>query len=294
MRRLTIRQMTQITGLGIHSGDPVTLKCLPAPVGTGLEFRTPRRNDGTIQVSPFNVVETVNAVTLANRNWRIQTVEHLLAALAGLGVTDLIMEIDAQEIPIMDGSALPFMQALEDAGLQELDAFIEPISITNPVWVVDGDKYLVALPADTYRATYSIDFDHPLLRGQSISIDLSPENLREQILHARTFGFLRDVEAMKARGLIRGASLDNAVVLTEDGFMNESLRYPDECVRHKVLDLVGDLYLLGRPLNAHIIASRAGHALDVALARKIQTQAAMDELASLRKDRMRLVATTAP
>jgi len=281
--RRTVRNPVLLKGAGLHSGETVRLEMAPAPAGTGLIFRNTDASLGDIPVSPFHVSETVNAVTLSNRKWRVQTVEHLLAALATLGLTDLILTLDAEEVPILDGSSLVFYEALAGE-TQDLAESVAPVRLTNAVWVVEGDKYLVALPHDGLRVTYSIDYNHPLLRGKSMTIDLDPETLAREILPKRTFGFLRDVEALSAKGLIKGAGLENAVVLTEDGAVNE-MRHPEECIRHKILDLIGDLYLLGRPLHAHIIASKAGHALDVSLARKILTTAAMDELGRRRGQR---------
>lgn len=282
-RRRTVAGPVHLEGAGLHSGEIVHLTIEPAPAGTGLVFRNTDADLGDIPVTPFQVTETLNAVTLSNKKWRVQTVEHLLAALATLGLTDLILTLDAEEVPILDGSSQVFYDALVGE-TQDLDESIEPIRLANAAWVVDGDKYLVALPHDGLRVTYSIDYNHPMLRGKSMTIDLDPDVLAREILPNRTFGFLRDVEALRAKGLIKGAGLENAVVLTEEGSLNE-MRHPEECIRHKILDLIGDLYLLGRPLQAHIIASKAGHALDVALARKILTSSAMDELGRRRGQR---------
>ena len=278
----TIASDATIRGLGLHSGDPVNLRIFAAEPGTGMVFRAGHGQTGDIPVSPFHVVDTVHAVTLGNWDRKIATVEHLMCALAVAGVTDAIFELDGPEIPILDGSALPFYEAIMAAGIVESAVPVEPIVINSPIWVVQKDKYIIALPHPGFRVTYAIAFAHPELRGQSFSQDLDSEICRTDLLAARTFGFYKEVEQMRARGLARGASLENAVVLTEDGYLNESLRYQDECIRHKVLDLIGDLYLLGRPLQAHIIASRAGHSLDVALDRNILEALSLDELAARR------------
>jgi UDP-3-O-[3-hydroxymyristoyl] N-acetylglucosamine deacetylase len=280
--RRTLKSATTVTGVGVHSGETVDLKLIPAPAGTGLVLRSSSKEDGEIEVSPYRVVNTLNAVTLSNGKWQVQTVEHLLAALATAEVTDLYIQLDSFELPIMDGSGAEFYAAILAAGVVELDATIEPIRLTNAVWVVEGDKYLVALPHDGLRVSYHIDYQHPLLSGKSLTLDLDTRILADEILPARTFGFLRDVDHLKSKGLIKGASLDNAVVLTEDHYLNQELRFPEECIRHKVLDLIGDMYLLGRPIQAHFIASKAGHGLDVALARRIMTQVSVDELARKR------------
>lgn len=277
--RMTVSRPVTICGTGLHSGNTVCLSIIPATSG-GLVFQSKQDLSVQLPVSPFFVKDTVHAVTLASKDWKVQTVEHLLAALAAAGITDAVLQLDSTEVPILDGSALPFYEEIMSAGLIDLGTPVEPIRLTSPVWVVEGDKYLIALPDDQMRVTYSIDFNHPLLRGQSLSIDLNSDTFVKDIISARTFGFLRDVEEMKARGLIKGGSPENAVVLTETGYLNDSLRFENECIRHKILDLVGDLYLMGRPLQAHIIASRAGHALDVTLAKKIMKRVTLDELAA--------------
>ncbi len=283
--RRTVQDELTVAGIGLHSGETVSMRLIPAPAGTGLIFRNKDASLGEIEVNPFKVVNTLNAVTVSNGKWHVQTIEHLLAGLATAGITDLYIELDSSEIPIMDGSSQKFYEAVLEAGVREFEDVLEPIRLTNAVWVVEGDKYLVALPHDSFRVSYNIDYNHPLLRGKSITIDLDESVLADEILPARTFGFLRDVEMLKSKGLIKGGSIDNAIVLTEDGVLNEDLRYPEECIRHKVLDLVGDLYLLGRPIHAHVIASKAGHGLDVALARRILTQVSVDELARKRAER---------
>ena len=277
--RHTVAKPVRISGTGLHSGNIVKLEIKPA-VNGGLVFQNSKDRSIQIPVSPFYVTETLQAVRLSSKNWKVQTVEHLLAALAALGITDALLELDSNEIPILDGSAQPFIEAIETSGIVDLGINVEPITLTSAVWVVDGDKYLVALPDNKFSVTYGVDFKHPLLRGQSIHMELDSPSFMKEIGSARTFGFLKDVEEMKARGLVMGGSLENAVVLTEDGYLNDSLRFENECIRHKVLDLVGDLYLMGRPIQAHVIASRAGHALDVSLAKKIMTQVALDELAA--------------
>ncbi|MCE9596473.1 MAG: UDP-3-O-acyl-N-acetylglucosamine deacetylase [Spirochaetia bacterium] len=284
-RRATVRGIVHIQGIGLHSGDEVNLWIKPAPAGTGLVFQN-KNHKSTIAVSPFNAIDTRQAVTLSNHRWRIQTVEHLLAALAATGVSDAMMELDSQEVPILDGSAKIFFEEINRVGVRDLGADIAPIRLTSPVWVVDGDRYLVALPSETFKVTCTIDFPHPELRGQTITMDLDSQTFSQEILSARTFGFLKDVEALRAKGLIKGASAENAIVLTEDGYLNrEDLRFADECIRHKVLDLVGDLYLMGRPLLAHVIACRGGHGLDVAIAKLILQRAAHDELSVRRSSR---------
>ncbi len=288
--RKTIKKSLTLKGIGLHSGKMVTLKLHPAEAGTGLVFFLYRgASKVRIPISLDHVVDTSNATTIGDGGSnRVQTIEHLLAAIYTLGITDCILEIDSVEVPIMDGSAGPFWEGIRSVGVQELSETIEPIRISHPMWVVDGDKYLVMLPADELKVTYNIDFNHPLLKGQSYTTKLDESILSEDILPARTFGFLKDVEALQSRGLALGGSLDNAVVLTDDGYLNESLRFENECVRHKILDLVGDLAVMGRPFFGHLIASKAGHALDISLAKCIMSKVTGDELTHFKSKRVPL------
>ncbi|MCC5814643.1 MAG: UDP-3-O-acyl-N-acetylglucosamine deacetylase [Leptospira sp.] len=278
--RKTVKNTVKMKGIGLHSGKSVHLNIHPAEAGTGIQFYHTSPNHITkIPVSVDYVIDTGNAVTLGKDGIKIQTIEHLMAAIHAMGITDARLEINAMEIPIMDGSSLPFLQSIQDTGLETFKHTIDPIEITHPIWVVEGDKYLVLLPADEWKVTYSIDFNHPLLKGQTIHIQLNQETLLNEILPARTFGFLKDVEYLQSRGLALGGSLDNAVVLTEDSYLNDELRFENECVRHKVLDLVGDLAVMGRPFKGHLIASKAGHGLDISLAKCILEQEKNNELA---------------
>ena len=285
--RKTLKSQITISGIGLHSGKKVSLKLIPAEAHTGLIFICNVRNKKSIILVSLNyVVDTSNAVTLGDGFRIVQTVEHLMAALFTRGITDLIMEIDSSEIPIMDGSSRPFLEAIDSIGVTEFTDVVDPIRITTPVWVVDGDKYIVILPSETLKVTYNIHFNHPLLRGQSITMDLDEKILSSEILPARTFGFLRDVEALQARGLALGGSLDNAIVLSEDGYLNESLRFENECIRHKVLDLIGDLSIVGRPIIGHILASKAGHALDVSMGKLIMSRITGDEVSKFKSKRI--------
>ncbi|MCS7206224.1 MAG: UDP-3-O-acyl-N-acetylglucosamine deacetylase [Leptospiraceae bacterium] len=266
--RSTIKNEIHLQGITLHRGTQAKVRILPAPSHQGIIFRNAKTKE-EIPANVENVKHTQNAVVLSNGNWQVSTVEHLLAALATLGITDLIVELEGEEIPILDGSSIEFFEIMSSVGVMEYkDSPITPIKLTNPVWVVSNDKYIIAVPSDEFKVTYTIHYEHPDLRGKSLSISLNSEVMKKEILPARTFGFLKDVELLKKKGLIRGASLENAVVLTEDGYLNQ-LRFSNECIRHKILDLVGDLYLLNRPLIAHIIAFKTGHTLDIALAKNI-------------------------
>jgi UDP-3-O-[3-hydroxymyristoyl] N-acetylglucosamine deacetylase len=287
INRKTLQSEVLVKGIGLHSGKQVSLRLIPAEVNTGLIFiHNVKNKKSIIPVSLNYVVDTSNAVTLGDGMRIVQTVEHILAALHTRGITDLIMEIDSNEIPIMDGSSREFIKLIDSVGLKTYKEEVEPIRIQNPIWVVDGDKYLVVLPSDTLKVTYHIDFKHPLLKGQSITMDLNEEVMVNEILPARTFGFLRDVEALQSRGLALGGSLENAIVLTDDGYLNTDLRYENECVRHKVLDLIGDLSIIGRPILGHIIASKAGHALDVSMGKLIMSKITGDEITKFKSKRI--------
>lgn len=282
--RKTVKDTIKMRGIGLHSGKSVQLNIHPAEPGLGLQFYYFEKNRFIkIPVHIDYVIDTGNAVTLGKDGIRIQTIEHLMAALHTLGITDARIEITGNEVPIMDGSSLPFLEAIESVGTYEFNVLNPPIEITHPIWVVDGDKYLVLLPSDKWKVTYSIDFNHPLLKGQTLYMELDEKVLKEEILPARTFGFLKDVEYLQSKGLALGGSLENAVVLTETSYLNDSLRYENECVRHKVLDLIGDLAILGRPFKGHLIASKAGHFLDISLARCILEQEKNNELKKLSK-----------
>ena len=284
INRGTVQREILISGVGLHSGEQATLRILPAERPEGLIFRATGSRLGDIPITPFHVTNTQQAVTLGNQNWQVQTVEHLMAALAGAGITDAYLEIDGPEVPICDGSAQPMYEAIVSAGVADLGIPVEPIRLNSALWVTDGDRYLIALPHDNLKVTCSIHYPHPLLHNQTISAEFETDTFIKDFLSARTFGFMQEVEALKARSLIKGASLDNAVVFTETGCVN-TMRFPNECVRHKVLDLLGDLYLLNRPIQAHLIASKAGHGMDVELAKKIFKATTMDEMSARKKRR---------
>ncbi len=282
LNKATLKDTVKLKGIGLHTGNESKIKIYPANVNTGIVFRSIKKEKGEIQVTPWNVKNTRNAVSISNGIWEIHTIEHLLFAFAIAGITDAYVELSSNEIPILDGSSKEFYEAIQSAQIFEFSNYQNvPIKLVNPVWVVSEDKYIIAVPSDEFKITYTIDYEHPDLKGRSLHIKLNSKVAEKEILSARTFGFLKDVEYLRSQGLIKGASLDNALVLTENGYLNER-RYIDECIRHKVLDLVGDLYLLGKPLIAHIIAYRSGHSLDIALAKNILKNLENDELAKLR------------
>ena len=266
--RRTLRREVACTGIGLHSGRPVRLRLRPAPAEHGIRFV---RTDVGVEI-PANLAHIGaqdHATTLQKDGVSIGTVEHLLAALAGLGVDDVLVEVDGPEVPVLDGSAAPFVILLHEAGLRPLATPRLHLKVLRPVEVVHGTKTARIVPADHFEVRYTIGFDHPLLRHQSFAVRLTPRSFTDQVAPARTFGFLREVEMLRKNGLALGGSLENAVVIGETGVLNNKLRFDDEFARHKVLDAVGDLALLGHPLLGRLEATKAGHALHAAVARKL-------------------------
>ncbi len=265
----TLKRESGCVGIGLHSGRKVKLTLRPAPADTGIVFKRLDRGDCEIPATLDHIARLNHATCLSKNGARIETVEHLLAALAALGVDNAIVELDAPEVPIMDGSAAPFIYLIHEAGIRSLARQRSYMKLTRPVAVESDGRQVAAYPSDSLRVSYTISFDHPLLRHQQRSFEIEEASFVEEIAPARTFGFLKDVEQMRQAGLALGGSLDNAVVLSEAGVLNNRLRFSDEFVRHKILDILGDLSLLGRPLLAHIVAVRAGHNLHSQLVRRI-------------------------
>jgi UDP-3-O-[3-hydroxymyristoyl] N-acetylglucosamine deacetylase len=266
--RRTLRREVACTGIGLHSGKPVRLRLLPAPAEHGIRFA---RTDVGVEIPATlaHIGGQDHATTLRLDGVSIGTVEHLLAALSGLGVDDVRVEVDGPEVPVLDGSAAPFVILLHEAGLRPLAVPRLHLKVLAPVEVVRGTKEARLAPAEHFEVAYSIGFDHPLLRHQALSLRLTPRTFTESIAPARTFGFLREVEMLRKSGLALGGSLENAVVIGETGVLNNKLRFEDEFVRHKILDAVGDLALLGHPLVGRLEATRGGHALHAAVAQKL-------------------------
>ncbi len=265
--RRTLRREVACTGIGLHSGRPVRLRLLPAPAEHGIRFV---RTDVNVEIPATlgHIGSQDYATTLHRDGVSIGTVEHLLGALAGLGIDDVRVEVDGPEVPVLDGSAAPFVILLHEAGLRPLAVQRQVLRVLQPVEVVHGAKSARLVPSDHFEISYTIGFDHPLLRHQTFTVRVTPRSFSEQLAPARTFGFLRDVEMMRKAGLALGGSLENAVVIGETGVLNK-LRFEDEFVRHKMLDAVGDLALLGYPLVGRLEANRAGHALHAAVANKL-------------------------
>ncbi len=263
----TLRRANGCSGIGLHSGTKVQLVLKPAPADTGIRFR---RTDVGVEIPATlaNLATIQYATGLARDAGSVGTVEHLLAALSSLGVDNTVVELNHPEVPIMDGSAAPFVYLIQEAGVRQLSAPKRYLKVLRPILLSRGEKHIALYPSDHLKVTYSISFDHPLLRHQSRTILLDEDSFIEQIAPARTFGFLKEVETLRQRGLALGGSLENAIVLGETGVLN-GLRFQDEFVRHKILDVIGDLSLVGYALIGHLVVHRGGHALHTEFASKI-------------------------
>jgi UDP-3-O-[3-hydroxymyristoyl] N-acetylglucosamine deacetylase len=262
MYEQTVAEPIEFKGIGLHTGEPVTLRILPAPAGKGIIFRRVDLDDFELRADVASVARVAYATTLMNRGVWISTVEHLLSALYGIGVDNAYIELDNFEVPILDGSALPYTQAIARTGVVQQKRRRKYIRIVREFILREGAKTLGIYPSDTFSIKYDIDFPHPLIGRQSVDVEFRGTNYADAIAPARTFGFYDEVEKLQASGLVRGGSLENAIVLTEKGMLNDtSLRFPDEFVRHKTLDLLGDFALIGQPVLGRLVANRAGHAL---------------------------------
>jgi UDP-3-O-[3-hydroxymyristoyl] N-acetylglucosamine deacetylase len=271
----TIHNQVTCTSVGLHTGRKISMTVKPAGVNEGITFI---RKDVTgenkrIKASIENVSDTTLATTIGNNGTAISTIEHLLSALRGMGIDNAEIEIDGPEVPVMDGSALPFVNMLKNAGILEQDRGKQFLVIKKAVSVSDGEGWAQLLPASKFRITYEIHFDHPLIGRQTYDLDLSEVAYENEICFARTFGFLKDVEYLQARGLALGGSLKNAVVLDDKQIINkEGLRHPSEFVKHKILDAIGDLYLIGMPIMGHFKAFKSGHKLHFMLLKELLAQ----------------------
>lgn len=274
IKQRTLRNVIRATGVGMHNGEKVVMTLRPAPANTGIIFR---RIDVDpvfeIQARPEHVGDTALSTTLVGRDGtRVATVEHLMSALAGLGIDNLYVDLTASEIPIMDGSAGPFVFLIQSAGIAEQAAPKKFIRICKPLELRDADKWVRFEPYDGFRVGFEIEFDHPVFRSHNSKVDLdfSTTSYLKEVARARTFGFMRDIEFLRQRNLVLGGSLDNAVVVDDYRVLNsDGLRYEDEFVKHKVLDAIGDVYLLGASLIGRFIGHKSGHELNNALLRKL-------------------------
>ena len=266
IRQRTLRNSIKATGVGLHTGEKVLLTLSPAPVDTGIVFRRTDLNPvAEIPARADLVGETTLSTCLIHNDARVSTIEHLLSAMAGLGVDNAYVDVTAPEIPIMDGSAAPFVFLLQSAGLVEQHAPKKFIRVKREVTVTDGDKNATFLPLEGFKISFGIDFDHPVFkhRAATTEIDFSTTSFVREISRARTFGFVEEIEYLRSKGLARGGSMDNAIVIDDYKVLNnDGLRYEDEFVKHKVLDAIGDLYLLGYSLIGEYQAFKSGHALN--------------------------------
>lgn len=289
LRQRTLKNAIRATGVGLHTGDKVYMTLNPAPADSGIIFR---RTDLSpvveIKADPTHVGDTTMSTTLeADDGTTVSTVEHLLSAMAGLGIDNAIIELSAGEVPIMDGSAGPFVFLIQSGGIQELDAPKRFFKVTRPVMVQDGDKWARFDPYDGFKVSFGIEFEHPLFEAgtQNSTVDFSTTSFVKEVSRARTFGFMRDIEYLRSNNLALGGSLDNAVVLDDYKVLNtDGLRYDDEFVRHKILDAIGDLYLLGHSLIGAFTGYKSGHALNNKLIRALVAEADAWEMVSFEDD----------
>lgn len=267
----TIRKRVSVEGIGIHSGDLCTLTFRPAPADTGVYFiRTDLPGNPSLKVSSTNVMATSHQTTIGGPTFSVATIEHCVSALSALRIDNLYIELNGPEIPICDGSANHFLKALESVGMVEQDQPRKYCYITEPIYFSDGEKHAYVVPYHGLRLSVTIDFPHPAIGKQKIDIDINEESFGREVAQARTFGFLKDVDALKARGLAKGGSLENCIVLDQQNVVNtEGLRWADEFVRHKALDALGDLVTLEMPLMGHVVLYKAGHDVMNKLVRKI-------------------------
>jgi UDP-3-O-[3-hydroxymyristoyl] N-acetylglucosamine deacetylase len=288
IRQRTLNNVIRATGVGLHTGEKVYLTLHPAPVNTGIIFRRTDLDPVVeIHAKAENVGETTLSTTLMNGDVRVSTVEHLLSAMAGLGIDNAIVDVTAPEVPIMDGSAGPFVFLLQSAGIKEQSEPKQFIRIKRTVTVTDGDKVASFKPFDGFKVSFSIDFDHPAFHNRTLKaeVDFSSTSFVKEVSRARTFGFMHEIEYLRSQGLARGGSMDNAIVVDEYQVLNEDgLRYEDEFVKHKILDAIGDLYLLGNSLIGEFVGHKSGHGLNNASLRELISQKDAWEVVTFEKD----------
>lgn len=288
IRQRTLKNVIRATGVGLHTGKKVLLTLRPAPVNTGIIFRRIDLSPVTeIAARPENVGDTRLSTTLVKGKARISTVEHLLSALAGFGIDNAYIDLSSDEVPIMDGSAGPFVFLIQSAGVEEQNAAKRFIRIKQKIHVEDGDKWAEFVPFNGFKVSFTIEFDHPLFNDRNCraEIDFSTTSFVKEVSRARTFGFMRDVELLREKNLALGGSLDNAVVVDDYRVLNDDgLRYEDECVKHKILDAIGDLYLLGYSLIGSFSGHKSGHELNNRLLKKLLAKKSAWELVSFKDE----------
>ena len=285
IKQKTLKSAISCTGIGLHSGEKITMTLHPADIDTGIVFRRTDIQGGGAEIPAKQdaVIDTRLCTTIGlEPSKSIATIEHLMAALAGSGIDNAVIEVGGAEVPVMDGSSAPFLFLIDCAGTEDQDAARKAVRVLKPVSIVDGDKSACLAPSDGFSLDFHIELDNDVIGTQSMSVDMTDAVFKNEIARARTFGFLHEAEALWAAGLAKGASLDNAVVVSGDKVMNEDgLRFDDECVRHKILDAVGDLYLAGHTLQAHYTGTKASHALNNQLLRELFSDPANYEIVDM-------------
>jgi len=287
LNQRTLQEKVSCTGVGLHSGAKITLSLCPAAANTGIVFvRTDLEHPVEIPARYEFVTDTTLATTIGKGNVKVATIEHLMAALAGMGIDNCRVEVDGPEVPIMDGSAAPFVYLIQSAGIEVQREFKRFLVIRKPVSVSEDGKEAKFLPAPQFSVSFTIDFDHPLIDKQQFRMDFSDRFFHREICRARTFGFYREVEMLKKMGLARGGSLENAVVVDDFSILNpDGLRFPDEFVRHKILDSIGDVSLIGMPVIGHLVAHKSGHMLNHKLVTKVLADASAYEIVQVGETR---------
>ncbi len=276
----TLQTVATCEGIGLHTGQPVRMRLCPAPANSGIVFRRIDLPSAPIvEAKPVNIVDVHHATSIGKDGVKVRTIEHLMAAFSGMGLDNVLVELDGEEVPVMDGSAAPFVELIKIAGLRRQMAPRTYLKVKERLVVEVERRSIQIVPSERLQVIYTMRFDHPLLGEQSVAFDISRETFVREIASCRTYGFLKDVEELRRRRLALGGSFDNAVVIGEGGVLNGDLRFRDELVRHKVLDLLGDLYLLGRPVVGTIIAHSAGHLLHTRLVKEIQRHLDLQQVA---------------
>lgn len=270
-KQRTLMNEVGCTGIGLHTGEKVKINLRPAPANSGIKFvRTDLKGRPEVEVGFNNVFDTTLATTIGTNGCKVSTIEHLMAAFFGLGIDNAVVELDGPEVPIMDGSAAPFVFLIKSGDIREQKSPKQFIVIKKPFKVDDGNRSVCIYPSKELKITYMIDFQHPLLRNQEYELTFSGRDFVREISTARTFGFLKDVETLKKNGLARGGSLDNAVVIDDFRIINEDgLRFDDEFVRHKILDFIGDISIVGSPIIGHFVVKKSGHFLNQHMLKKL-------------------------
>jgi UDP-3-O-[3-hydroxymyristoyl] N-acetylglucosamine deacetylase len=273
-RQRTVAEEVSCTGIGLHTGKKVKLTVKPAPPNSGIRFeRVDISPDCSVKASFDNVIKTNMATTIGFNGYSVSTIEHLMAAFFGMGIDNALVEIDGEEVPIMDGSSAPFVFLLKNTGVAIQNSHKRFLLVKSSVKVEDGNRSVRIYPSDELKITYKIDFDHPLIKDQAYEVSFSQSTFIQEISRARTFGFLKDVQTLRNNGLAKGGSLDNAIVMDEFRVLNEDgLRHKNEFVRHKILDFIGDLAILGHIVIGHFVAERSGHSLNQKLLKKFMAE----------------------